>query len=138
MKKKKKLTEVKEKKNKILSLLKNPLKKVCPHNDKQQTSTLKIEVGEIKEEAKNRDSCLPKLVKIIVPTWINKHLLKKACIIMWKNDKQGEEIPKQKNKNPIWERVLKAMIFLKSGSQREQKPATKEVKSPPKKRKRRK
>ena len=94
---------------------------------------MKIEIGEENEETKNRDSCLPKLVKIIVPTWINRHLLKKACIIMWKKDKEGEEIPKQKNKNPIWDNVLKAIIFLKSGSHKEQNPATKEVRSPPKK-----
>ena len=88
----------------------------------------------MKEETKKRDSWLPKFIRIIVPTWINRHLLKKACIIIWKKDKEGDEIPKQKNKNPIWERVLKAIIFLKSGSQREQTPATNEVKIPPKKR----
>ena len=115
-------------------MLKNPLRKVCPQRDKQQTNTLNIEMGVVKEEIKKRDSCLPKFIKIIVPTWINKHLLKKACMIIWKKDREGDEIPKQKNKNPIWERVLKAIIFLKSGSQREQSPATNEVKSPPKKR----
>jgi hypothetical protein len=93
-----------------------------------------MEIGEEKEEIKKRDSCLPKFIKIIVPTWMNKHLLKKACITMWKKDKEGELIPKQKNKNPIWERVLKAIIFLKSGSHKEQIPATKEVKRPPIKR----
>lgn len=121
-----------EKKNKILSLLKNPLKKVWPQRDKQQINTLNIVVGVENEDTKKRDSCLPKFIKIIVPTWINRQLLKKACIIIWKKDKEGEEIPKQKNKKPIWERVLKAIIFLKSGSQREQNPATNEVKSPPK------
>lgn len=123
---------MKEKKNKILSLLKNPLKKVWPQRDKQQINTLNIEVGVENEDTKKRDSCLPKFIKIIVPTWINKQLLKKACITMWKKDREGEEIPKQKNKKPIWERVLKAIIFLKSGSQREQNPATNDVKSPPK------
>jgi len=132
------LTDLNEKKNRILSLLKNPLKKVWPHKDKQQTNTLKIEIGLLKEELKKRDSWVPKFIKIMVPTWINKQLLKKACIIIWKKESEGEEIPKQKNKNPIWERVLKAIIFLKSGSQREQSPATNEVRSPPIKRKRRK
>ena len=112
-------------------MLKNPLKKVWPQRDKQQISTLNKVIGVENEDTKKRDSCLPKFVKIIVPTWINKQLLKKACIIIWKKDNEGEEIPKQKNKKPIWERVLKAIIFLKSGSQREQNPATNEVKSPP-------
>lgn len=88
-------------------------------------------IGVEKEETKKRDSCLPKFIRIMVPTWINKQLLKKACIIIWKKDKEGEEIPKQKNRKPIWERVLNAIIFLKSGSQREQNPATNDVKSPP-------
>lgn len=119
-------------------MLKKPLKKVWPQRDKQQTNTLKIIVGLENEEIKNRDSCLPKFIKIKVPTWINRQLLKKACIIIWKKDKVGEEIPKQKIKKPIWESVLKAIIFLKSGSHKEQKPATKEVKSPPRRRNKRK
>ncbi len=134
IKKKKKLTFLKEKKNKILSLLKNPLRNVWPHNDIQHTNTLKIEIGEEKEDKKERDSCLPKFIKIIVPTWMNKQLLKKAWVIKWKKEREGQEIPKQKNKKPIWERVLKAIIFLKSGSQREHIPATKDVNKPPAKR----
>ena len=64
---------------------------------------------------------------------MNKQLLKKACITIWKKDKVGEEIPKQKNKKPIWDKVLKAIIFLKSGSHKEQNPAINEVNKPPSK-----
>jgi hypothetical protein len=59
---------LKEKKKRTLSFLKKPLKKVWPQRDKQQTKTLKMEIGEEKEEIKKRDSCLPKFIKIIVPT----------------------------------------------------------------------
>lgn len=64
------------------------------------------------------------------PICINKQLLKQACLTKWKKEINIFPKPNDNIKNPSWESVLKAITFLKSGSNKAQTLANNIVKSP--------
>ena len=65
-----------------------------------------------------------------LPKPINNRDLNKACDKRWKNERSTLPSEKAKQIKPRWLRVERATSFFKSGSNKEHKPAYKEVKSP--------
>lgn len=87
---------------------------------------------------KFRKSWLEKFKWIKFPIWMNKHLLKNACLRRWKKQLKGKLQPKEKIINPNCLKVLKAIIFFPSISKIPDKEAKNIVVIPNKDRKKRK
>ena len=67
---------------------------------------------ELKVKEKNLKFCEPNIINIKKPTCKKSILLKKACLIKWKNLKEKKPKEKLKKHKPIWDKVLKATIFF--------------------------
>jgi hypothetical protein len=100
-----------------MSFEKNPLIKKSPIKFNKEI-VLNIFECKLKVEdfEKSRVSCEELLLCRVAPTFKNSILLKNACLNKWNKQIIYLKLDNIRNRNPIWDRVEKATIFLKSFS----------------------